>query len=262
VPLTHIAIVAPSRSLPSWKASTDASLAALLLPSLQKSLSFQEQHSIAVEVIVVFDEGDSFWENPSVRSTVELSVTSPVQILFMSVKKSSRIPNNEGCQMAYERGAHYIVRVNDDTEFTGVGWITAGMSSLKSFTPPNLGVVGPTCRQGNTKILTHDMVHRTHLDIFTDYYPREFDNWYLDDWISRVYGDRHTRRLTTWIVIHHTDAHGQRYNESTHQKKMLPEILVRSKQQIIDFLTLHTKAQRPMSVSDLPTVKVFPSAQF
>ncbi len=44
---------------------------------------------------------------------------------------------------------------------------------------------GPKCQQGNDKILTHDFVHRLHLEIFDmNYYPPELVDWWMDDWIS------------------------------------------------------------------------------
>lgn len=48
-------------------------------------------------------------------------------------------------------------------------------------------------------ILTHDMVHRTHLEIFPTYYPAGLSNWYMDDWITIVYqpGLSHMVRLYT-----------------------------------------------------------------
>lgn len=255
-----VAVVVPSRSQPSWHDNTDSSLATVLLPSLQRTLTFRERRSLKVEVIIVFDKGDTFWENRVVRAAVESTVLHPVSVQFMSVKKTSRIPHNEGCQLAYERGADYIIRVNDDTEFTGVGWLTSAMGALQGFKPTNFGVVGPTCQQGNMKILTHDMVHRTHLDIFKDYYPPEFDNWWLDDWVSNVYGSRHTQKLKTWTVIHHTDAYGQRYKESREQANILPQILIRSKQQIIDFLTLEIRAERSGQISTSADVIIFPAS--
>jgi len=46
------------------------------------------------------------------------------------------------------------------------------IKELASLDPPNVGAVGPLCRQGNTKILTHDFTHRTHMEIFGHlYYP-------------------------------------------------------------------------------------------
>ena len=76
----------------------------------------------------------------------------------------------------------------------------------------NVGTVGPACRQGNRKILTHDFTHRKHMDIFEGtYYPPELSDWWMDDWISGVYGPDRTLRADVVEVVHHTGKHGQRY---------------------------------------------------
>jgi hypothetical protein len=72
----------------------------------------------------------------------------------------------------YKDGAEYWYRVNDDTEFVTPNWIKDFNAQLAAFDPPNLGAVGPTCRQGNTGIMTYDYVHRTHWDVF-QYQVRE-----------------------------------------------------------------------------------------
>ena len=119
---------------------------------------------------------------------------------------------NDILNVAYNDGADYIVRVNDDTDFVTEGWTSMGVEALLSMDPPNIGVVGPDCPDGNTMILTHDMVHRNHMDIFGGkYYPPVFKNWFLDDWISHVYGSERTRRLLLWQVRHHIEHHGTRY---------------------------------------------------
>ena len=89
---------------------------------------------------------------------------------------------------AYNDGAEYMVRINDDSEFVTSDWVSKAVANLASYDPPNVGMVGPNCREGNTAIMTHDMVHRTHLDIFEHYYPDVFSAWWIDDWISKVYG--------------------------------------------------------------------------
>jgi len=121
---------------------------------------------------------------------------------------------------AFSRGADYLVRTNDDTEFTSNGWMSLAADVLQKYEPPNVGVVGPTCHQGNTIIMTHDMVHRTHLQIFPTYYPVVFHNWYIDDWISRVYGSTRTTKMRNWEVIHHTDL-GTRYTAALNDASFL-----------------------------------------
>lgn len=118
--------------------------------------------------------------------------------------RANRIPHNEVTRRAYKDGAEYIVRINDDTRFLTPGWIEQGIAALQSMHPPNIGVVAPKCDEGKTEIFTHDMVHRTHIDIFGWYYPPIFDNWYVDDWITRVYEPNRSVLIPEWRVKHHT----------------------------------------------------------
>ena len=103
-----------------------------------------------------------------------------------------------------------MYRINDDTEFV-TPWVSAAINALHSYSPPNVGVVGPICREGNTKIITHDFVHRTHLEIFDYYYPPILSDWWMDDWITYVYGQERFSK-GPFIVRHHVDLHGTRYS--------------------------------------------------
>ena len=50
-------------------------------------------------------------------------------------------------------------------------WPKVFVEALRAV-PNQLAVVGPTCTQGNQKILTHDFVARIHMDVFEmNYYP-------------------------------------------------------------------------------------------
>ena len=72
-------------------------------------------------------------------------------------------------------------------QLAAIGGHADAVRALGGFSPPNVGVVGPYCAEGNTLILTHDFVHRTHLQIFAPhYYPPVFSDWWMDDWISKV----------------------------------------------------------------------------
>ena len=84
------------------------------------------------------------------------------------------------------------------------------IEELMRFNPPNVGVVGPWFRSGNTGILTHDFVHRTHIDIFGFYYPRVFTDWFADDWITGVYSPERCRKVPG-TRIKHTMEQGVRY---------------------------------------------------
>lgn len=239
-----VMIVACTKSQKTWKREPKKSFVIQhFLPSVGFSVTRQELAKYNVQVLLVFDRGDSFWEKETVRSWVRKQFPR-LTLNFLSINKGiasqSRIPFNEACQAAYEYGADYIVRVNDDTEFDVEGWISRGVAKLSEY-QHKVGVVGPTDR-GNKKILTHDMVHRTHMDIFDRYYPEEFDNWWIDDWISGVYGDDRTHMLSDWTVINHSGKTGDmRYKVNEKLKQHLAPALSHGNQRVRQYLA-HIKA--------------------
>lgn len=192
---------------------TDLSIVKFMLPSLLKTINLDDT-KIEYHLFVGIDDDDYFWLDPHNQERLQdLSNSSILPIHFHSFPSiPNRIPFNLILQIAKDYGADYFVRINDDSEFVTNYWAQEAMQVLQSFEPPNVGVVGPTCEEGNTEILTHDMVHKTHMDIFcNEYYPEIFDNWFLDDWISKVYGEKRTKKLESWTMKHHIDHHGTRY---------------------------------------------------
>ncbi|KAL7531099.1 hypothetical protein ACHAWF_003629 [Thalassiosira exigua] len=233
-----VAIVMNTRSKKGWKSINDSSLHSLLIPSIINSITETELRLYRIELVLGYDQGDIFWEKTANRAELERGCNFATSWICVKKNKArpQQIPFNPILRATYEYKADYIVRINDDSEFVTSGWITKGTSCLTSYSPPNVGVVGPTCSQGNKRILTHDMVHRTHLDIFPDYYPDEFDNWWLDDWISHVYGENRTTKLADWKMVHHTTKHGRRYKKDESLKKHLEPTLMRGRQRIDDYL--------------------------
>lgn len=92
--------------------------------------------------------------------------------------------HSDAIMAAFREGADYAFRTNDDTAFPAQpDWADRFIADLRSRSPvPNLGVVGPSCGRGNTDILTHDFVHRTHAAIFNFHYPRSLPG----EWIGGV----------------------------------------------------------------------------
>eukprot|EP00957_Ditylum_brightwellii_P139385 10622546-Ditylum_brightwellii.AAC.1 len=124
-------------------------------------------------------------------------------------------------RQAYADGAEYLVRINDDSEFVTSGWVSKAVAKLASYSPPNVGMVGPDCHEGNREISTHDMVHRTHLDIFDHYYPEVFSARRIDNWISKVYGTKRSTKMLDWRVKHHIYRNGTRYAVQRREKQLL-----------------------------------------
>lgn len=44
-----------------------------------------------------------------------------------------------------------------------------------------------------------------------NYYPPELTDWWMDDWISFVYGRHRSFKAHKVEIMHHTGAHGTRY---------------------------------------------------
>ena len=114
-------------------------------------------------------------------------------------------------------------------------YATIFTEKLASFSPPNVGVVSPRAINGNNQILTHDFVHRTHLDIFPTYYPVVFGDWFMDDWISHVYGNDHTCELAS-VTTKHTLIHGQRYESDMRVSCFVEYELMLGERRIADWL--------------------------
>ena len=236
-----VAIVTSTRSTARTVKATDTMLWKYLIKSIVNTITQAEREQWRVRLYVAVDDIDLWW----LQHTHELvagvvggmHIPPWLQVTFGVYKKRNHhIPFNEMAHTAYTEGAEYFCRVNDDTEFKSNGWISQAVGVLRSYDPPNIGVVGPLCEQGNVHILTHDFVHRHHLEIFRGlYYPAAFNNWYLDDWISFVYsstvlGD-HFHRFTvlkSWKVKHWVFA--KRYNTNTVDAQWLPAEYERGRQ--------------------------------
>ena len=250
----RVAILAACRSTVQDKYASSTSLQSLLLPSIAQTVTDLERASFDVRVYVAMDSDDLFW----VEYASQLRTSAAWLQLHVRYyrKVGQRIPFNELAQEAFDDGAEVFVRVNDDTEFLTSGWITLGVTALHQ-TTSGAGVVGPdvvetaskyslaareskgqtSYPQGQTAqgtgerpvILTHDMVTRTHLDIFSTYYPVRFDAWYVDDWITQVYRPLHSEMLPGWRVAHHNKL--TRYTPNPVQGGQMLEAEVRDGQE-------------------------------
>ena len=226
---------------------TDQLLREKLLPSIYTTISYDELAKYRVELIFGYDEDDAYWQQQTNQDVITESSSEKhrhIPVYFVSLKKDKARPNhipfNELCQISYDRGVKYLVRINDDTHFITPGWLTLAIDTLRSFSPPNIGVVGPICKgdaSEDREILTHDMTYLpSHLAIFGTYYPDVFDNYYIDDWMSHVYSANRTRRLAGWEVMHNTQAFGTRYTPSFSQDQFLEGEVKKGREKVQNFI--------------------------
>jgi hypothetical protein len=201
-------------------------------------------------VVVGYDKGDQFYDTvegqKEVRTWFEENMAKPmaaagvtVTFVLVEVKNDLNKPGpvfNAMLREAYKTGADYFYRLNDDSELKmsnvegGRSWVKVFIDAVNSFQPP-YGVVGPW--GGLDRILTHDFVHRTHLDIFQGvYYPHELVDWYMDDWVSHVYGKERTIKAKEFVVEHHTFHHGQRYKVNRGNERLLKPLIRKGREKI------------------------------
>merc|ERR1719353_2711318 len=209
-----IAVLVPSTltkvPLEAEQIPTMFSLFSTLLPSLEKTA---ETSKYDYHVYVGIDGGDRLTQFKKEIAAMSIPGVT-VEPIVIPGSHSFNTAVNHIAKVAFNAGADYFCRVNDDTEFKSGGWTSSAVQSLTSMSPRNVGVVGPKCRQGKQTIMTHDFVHKTHYNIFGFYYPPEFKNWCTDDWITKVYGGieggaSRAKQLQNWEVVHHCDVNVQ-----------------------------------------------------
>ena len=230
-PLKSIAICAATHSKRDWKSLNNTALVTTLIPSIERTLTEKDRSMYSFHLYLAVDDDDVFWLK--YQNEIEMPDWLTLHMGFYKVPEH-KIPFIPMMRAAYEDGAEYLVRVNDDSEFVTLGWVSKAVATLVSYDPPNVGMVGPNCLEGNQRIMTHDMVHRTHLDIFEYYYPNVFSSWWIDDWISRVYGPHRSTKIMDWRVKHHVGKYGTRYevqrNEHQHLDTELKKGALRIKE--------------------------------
>jgi hypothetical protein len=248
-PLPIVAVCLPMTSRKSGgpRKLTDAvgstPVMKFILPSLNRTCA-NNGTTYIVRTYVAIDHDDAYW-----LANLEY-LQARVYRVIISQRTAGYIPLNVAPLNAYMDGADYLVRVNDDTSFDSRDWPEKGIAALQKLEPPNLGVVAPTCKQGNRVIFTHDMTHRTHLDIFGSYYPPELKSWWIDDWITFVYASNRARRLLEWTVVHEM-SEGTRYAVDTKQASLLAPLVVCGRVLIDKFLNLYypTSSAAPLTLS-------------
>ena len=221
-----------------WSRLEDTLLYQLPLASLGPTIKNTSQQSF--RVFVGYDWGDPLFDNSTTLAALSAHVRRSLPAVSLEPRrvrnpKQQPVPvRNYLSSAAYSAGCDFMYHVNDDTEFVTPDWATQFESTLRGFTPPLWGVVGPTCHEGNNAILTHDFVHRTHLDIFSTHYPPQLTTWWFDDWITHVYGARNTRKLTDVIVRDHPGRAPMRYDVNWASAEQLPMLMAEGRQHVQD----------------------------
>jgi len=231
-----------------------------LLPSFARTVDCGFRY----EYILGYDVGDPYYDNDAgikeVKEWFYKNIEKPLKenaisltLRLVKVKNTLKKPGpvfNEMARVAYSQSnATYFYRVNDDTELL-THWPTIFVKGIHALSIP-YGVIGPWCNQGNEKILTHDFVHRIHMEIFEmNYYPPQLTDWWMDDWISFVYGQTRTFKASVVKVIHHTGAHGQRYTVDETHFHLLGDLIKEGRQKIRKYMLKNNIPESILKVFD------------
>jgi hypothetical protein len=258
LPLISILAASTTRKIPR-PSTKKLALFNYLLPSLIRTVDCGYRY----EYVLGYDKGDPYYDSVEGMKEVESwfadNIHVPMKekgilITFRKVKVNNTVKKPgpvflEMARAAYDAKADYMYRVNDDTEFL-TRWPAIFVKALADV-PDSLAVVGPTCKQGNQKILTHDFVARKHMEVFEmNYYPPELTDWWMDDWISFVYGKQRTFKAKAVRVIHHTGAHGQRYEVDRSHEGMLKKLLETGRKKVRQSLLKHKASSNAMAIFD------------
>jgi hypothetical protein len=153
------------------------------------------------EFYLGYDNDDNFYINNEIKVINHFQklnlINSKIKLLKINNKK-----NKLGelwsilAKESYDN-CDYIYQVGDDIKILTSGWEDIFINKLKKNN--NIGVVVPT-DINNKKILTQSFVHKTHIDIFGDYFPKQIKNWYIDDWITEVYKPNYSYQINNIYV--------------------------------------------------------------
>ena len=180
------------------------------------------------------DQLDLFVEYFKLIRAKKCKCLSHVGLNFVNCSHSGRPAwaQNDAVMSAYMDNNDYIYRLNDDVIMTSRKWTEFFVERLLSYDPPNIGVVGPRHTGGNLHILTFEFVHRSHIDIFGFHYPRDFMDWYADQWITVIYQPSRMTKLSTVLMKHNMKLAETRYTHHVVQESEFNITIKRDKEEL------------------------------
>ena len=72
----------------------------------------------------------------------------------------------------------------------------------------------------------------------------------MDDWISLVYGMKRTFKARKVPVVHHTGAHGQRYEVDKSHEQLLEGLVEKGRQKIRKYMLKHNIGENELKEFD------------
>jgi hypothetical protein len=184
-----------------------------------------------------YDDDDKFYLENIDDIKNHFNIITENKNVNLKMKKLSGLGGKLGkiwsklAQDAFDDNCDYLYQIGDDVMIINSKWEDEFIKKLQSM--KNIGVVGPY-DINNSSILTQSFVHKSHLKIFKTYFPVEIINWYIDDWITKVYKPNNSHRIDSQKVKNMVNV---RY-KIVNNKKNLKKILKRDKAKFNKYLSI------------------------
>ncbi|CAJ0844825.1 3796_t:CDS:2 [Entrophospora sp. SA101] len=156
---------------------------------LEKLASFEEARSLNYGLFMAVDEDDNYDEeklHSIFKNAKEISIKK------YPIEKPPRICSmwRESAQEAYEKGYEFFLLLGDDIEISG-NWYEEVVKLFQDISEKNkvsFGV-GCVCLKDNTSpnFPTFPVVHRKHIELFGEIFPKEFVNQDADPYLYELY---------------------------------------------------------------------------
>jgi len=185
-----IGIIIPTTShKTNYKTINDACFFTVMLPSFLEKYNKHGKHTY--NFYIAYDDDDAFYLKYHDAMLEKFNDMTPDNFklkLYTVTNMKSKVGHiwNFLAKKAYNEN-NYLYQLGDDIQILDSGWEKVFINVLKK--QNNMGTIGP---RDNHKpdILTQNFVHKTHLDIFGYFFHPEIINWYIDDWLTHVYGSK------------------------------------------------------------------------
>ncbi len=200
-----VAVVTSTRSTSTSSDVLATDLFATLMTSINATVTAREWQAFDVRLYAAYDDDDTFWKTHGreMQALWDTRLGAGQRKLKVRMVECKRVPKmipwNAVARAAFEDGAEYFLRPNDDSLLVSPGWISLAIDALER--ADHYGVAGPVSHEANLEILVHDFTNRAHFSVLGYYYPPMFKNWFLDDWITMIYGAR-LFKFPEWHLTH------------------------------------------------------------
>lgn len=188
-----IAILTPMTSRgQSWIELHECAFLTTFLPSLLRTW---ELDKFQYRFYLGIDDDDAFFQRH--RKALEARLRPDDKVLSFDGYTGNPCGIwTELMKTAHADGADYFSQWGDDIRIESNGWTSYLVSILKA--NGDTGVVGGAEEHywitrlgaGQVGILENAMVSRDHYDKLGFFFPPELKNWFSDDWLTAIYGNK------------------------------------------------------------------------